>query len=75
MDGKAALKWEHFNKFDSDTPFKEVNKSTPVERAKSINKILLGFIRTPGPHSESEGDCPTSVEPAAGIQKEKSTRK
>ena len=71
----AALKWEHFNKFDSDSPFKEVNKSNPVEWAKSINEILLRFEGTPGPSSESEGGGPSSVEPVASIQKEKSSRK
>lgn len=74
-DGNAALKWEHFNKFDSDSPFKEVNKSNLVEWAKSVNEILLRFERTPGPSSESEGDRPGSVEPVAGIQKEKNSRK
>ena len=64
-----------FNKFDSDSQFKEVNESNPVEWAKSINEILLGFIRAPGPSSESEGDRPASVEPVTDIQREKSTRK
>ena len=74
-DGNAALKWEHFNKFDSDSPFKEVNKSNPVEWAKSVNEILLRFERSPGPSSESEGDRPGSVEPVAGIQKGKKLEK